>query len=123
MDLTAYDLDGARPAVQRLAAQLLAVDERLAEAIDRLVRAEAGADEELATICRAERGDLLAREGRVDASFALLRQALPRMFGEELDEVRVDAAASLAQALDDVGRVEEANWVWESFGSEATPPA
>lgn len=123
VDLTAYDLDGARPAVQRLAAQLLAVDERLAEAIDRLVRAEAGADEELATICRAERGDLLAREGRVDASFALLRQALPRMFGEELDEVRVDAAASLAQALDDVGRVEEANWVWESFGSEATPPA
>ena len=65
----------------------------------------------------AERGAYLAQAGDLRGAGAILEEALPQLHAEDVLGVRFRCAGLWADALAAAGRVEEADRVWERFGT------
>lgn len=103
--------------IARQGAAMLAEGGDAAGAAQRLRRVEAGLDGEAATVVAAERGAYLAQAGDLRSAGAILEEALPQLLAEDVLGVRFRCAGLWADALAAAGRVEEADRVWERFGT------
>lgn len=65
---------------------------------------------------RSLQGQALLMRGRTEHAEQLLREVLPVLSRESAPPARIEAARSLAILLDDAGRGQEAEEVWETFG-------
>jgi tetratricopeptide (TPR) repeat protein len=104
-------------ALIRQGAHLLAASGEPASAAERLERAEreAAHDPRFSAICRAERGAVYARMGRLTEAESLVRDGLALLDPAADRDVHVQAAGALAQALHDSGEVEAADHLWEEL--------
>lgn len=101
----------------RQGARILDANGELASAVERLERAERAAahDPRFGAICRAERGAVYARMGRLAEAESLIRDGLAVLDPSDDREVRVRTAGALAQALHDSGEVEAAGHLWDEL--------
>lgn len=111
-----------RLALMRQGAHLLDANGETAAAERRLAEAEAGSshDPRFRSICRTERGAMLARLGRLDEAESLVRDGVGGLHPMDDHGVRVQAVASVAQAIHDSGEVQRADRVWEELVESVT---
>lgn len=111
-----FDGEVLEPHVLRQGAHLLARAGRVDDAVERLARAEGLVGSDLELVLRAEGGMVLADADRLDAAEPRLRASLPELHAAGLEGVRIEAAGTLARALDRAGRTDDAEEVWARYG-------
>lgn len=114
-----FDAEELEPDVLRQGAHLLARAGRTDAAVERLARAEALVGADLERVLRAEGGMVLADADRVGEAEPRLRRSLEELRALGPADTRVDAAGSLARALDRAGHPAEAEEVWATYGPDA----
>ncbi|MBW3085113.1 hypothetical protein KEM60_01307 [Austwickia sp. TVS 96-490-7B] len=99
-------------------ARLCRAQGRSAQAVDLAVAAQRHATQIPAMQWEAQvlQASGLAALDRADEAEPLLRQVLDAVNDPDLVWVRIEAARVLAILLDDTGRVEQANAIWEQYG-------
>lgn len=110
------DLTGVQPSLLRQSAYVLAGAGRVDDAVERMERATAQLEGEAALAMRAERAALLADADRLPECESDLREVLVQLRAAGMHRERVAAARALAGALDNDGRDEQAQEVWERYG-------
>ncbi len=101
--------------IARQGARILLGHDRPDEAAARLAELEPRlVDDELAVV-QAERYSYLAAAGRLDEVTPVMEAALIQLDDRQLIELRIDCAVRYAQALEQSGRIEEADSIWHCY--------
>jgi tetratricopeptide (TPR) repeat protein len=104
-------------AILRQGAHLLDRNGETTAAERRLLRAEHAStdDPRFRSICRTERGAMLARLGRLDEAESIVRDGVTGLDPTHDRGVRVEAVGAVAQAIHDSGDVQRADRIWEEL--------